>query len=760
MEQGSMNSAHFCATVDRYLVAALALIAVFCIADLAVRGWRQGLPKRTADEPMWRWVLSLLRPTTLLWALPFAGIIAFLDNWCALGLYSGSSYVLEHCCKTALICCACTLPRNLICSLLDTLARRIGAIKATEDIPRAEHLAGTQTRLWACIPYRLLHIALTVGLLWYAATTAAPLIELPWNDLASSIDPSFVQLELMLVAMAVVFAYFLFQQHGAGPALVVAFCLVIGIAQYFVALFKGAVIQPADLLALGTAAEVSEGYEFVLNTLCVRAIEQACLALLACSYVIPVYHARHDIPLWRRRGVVCSVLACLSLAALMWNVTVPDWREDYGVTITYWTTLNGPRTFGFLPSFITAVQDLEIEEPEGYSAESAAKLEADYASQWEQTYAADETRQAAEAQFDETQPSVIVVMNESFSDLSSIQCIADAGYTGPTFLKSGMNDALASGMLDVSVLGGGTCNSEFEMLTGISMAFIGPGKYPYSFYNFSGIDTLVGQFADLGYQTTAIHPNAADNWQRNRTYAAMGFDEFLSIDDFDENAERLHLGIRDSVTYDKVLEVLASSDEPQFIFDVTMQNHGGYGTGTTPENYLVDCRPNGEGNDDELVEYLSCINAADQDLQAFVEQLRSLDRPVILVFFGDHQPALSTGYAEISYGAEDELTRTERQYQTRYVIWANYDVAGSTTQLTHDIACSELSSTMLQITGAPMSDYQKAQIVSRESLPAFNALGWQDTDGTWHELTDRDGEAGQALSDLETLSYYEFGSKV
>ena len=292
------------------------------------------------------------------------------------------------------------------------------------------------------------------------------------------------------------------------------------------------------------------------------------------------------------------------------------------------------------------------------------------------------------------------------------------------------------------------------------MAFVGAGKYPYSSYSFSGVDTLVSQFADLGYETCAIHPNAAGNWHRNRAYSGMGFDEFLSIDDFDADDERLHLGIRDSVTYDKVIEVLEGSDEPQFVLDVTMQNHGGYTAGNTPGQYLVDCRPNGDETDNELVEYLSCINASDQDLAAFVERLRGLDRPVVLVFFGDHQPAISEGYVEASWAGEAEPARSEHAYQTCYLVWANYDVAGAGERLGDELACSELASMALQLVGAPMTDYQKAQVVSRDALPSFNAYGWRGADGTWRELDDRDGEGGSTLDDLQTMSYYEFGSRV
>ena len=82
-------------------------------------------------------------------------------------------------------------------------------------------------------------------------------------------------------------------------------------------------------------------------------------------------------------------------------------------------------------------------------------------------------------------------------------------------------------MLYVSAFGGGTCNTEFEYLTGNSMAFLGTGTYPYTIYDLTRTETLSQQFKDLGYDTTAIHPNHGTNWNRENVYSAFGFDNFL-----------------------------------------------------------------------------------------------------------------------------------------------------------------------------------------------------------------------------------------
>ena len=162
-------------------------------------------------------------------------------------------------------------------------------------------------------------------------------------------------------------------------------------------------------------------------------------------------------------------------------------------------------------------------------------------------------------------------MNETFSDLSIYQNL-HAGYEGPTFFKS-ISDAVARGTLYVSAYGGGTCNTEFEFLTGNSMAYLGR-RVPLLHLQPHADQEPRQQFSDLGYATTAMHPNHGTNWNRENVYRDFGFDNFLTINDF-ADADRLRGMVTDEATYDKILDLLNENSDPQFIFDVTMQNHSG-----------------------------------------------------------------------------------------------------------------------------------------------------------------------------------------
>ena len=293
------------------------------------------------------------------------------------------------------------------------------------------------------------------------------------------------------------------------------------------------------------------------------------------------------------------------------------------------------------------------------------------------------------------------------------------------------------------------------------MANLGSGVYPYTIYNLQDTENLAAQFKDLGYDTVAMHPNHATNWNRENVYEDFGFDRFLSIEDF-QDAETLRGMVTDQATYDKILELLDTNPNPQFIFDVTMQNHSGYNTGLMPYDKQLNLSIDGTTNS-EVNEYVSLIQESDRALENFIGQLSRLDRKVIVVFFGDHQPFFPSTFNDLWFTDEDEATHQERLWQTDYVIWANYDVAGNDqTSEVDDLSTNFLGAKLMELIGAPMSDYQKALTSLRDSMPAINSAGYCDAQGRWY-LTGSSVEGGdaaqqameQAHSDYAVMEYYQ-----
>lgn len=576
--------------------------------------------------------------------------------------------------------------------------------------------------------------------------------------------------ELTYLAFIVVGAWCLSQGHGVGPAVVVAAFGVLGAAQYFVINFKSSAILPTDFLVFNTAFSVMGGYTYTFGARVMMDMAIVCVGIAAASLIRPAKatgvprHAAQSDGSFRsslRRTTLWLAGCCACVAAIVALTLVPSWR-DLGLDLSYWTTYASYQEQGFIPSFVVGIQDIPIEVPAGYSEAVAKEAEADLATAYEFSTAA-AAHGAAVTQFEEVQPTVIVIMNETFSDMSIYGALADAGYGGPDyFLGEFSDESLMTGAFGVSVLGGGTCNTEFEFLSQCSMAYLSSGTYPYQLYDFSETNSLARYFGDLGYSTSVIHPNKATSWGRERVYRQMGFDTFYSIDSF-EDAEEFHGRVRDSETYDLILDLLESDDSPQFIFDVTIQNHSGYDQHNIPDELLQSYEVEGidAGTQDELSEYLGCIESSDQDLEEFVAALKEIDRPVILVFFGDHQPKLASTYNSTLYPVDSEPRGQHRGrlYQTVYAVWANYDVAGADL-IAKDVDASSnfLAAMVKSAIGAPLTSYDEALLGAHEQVQMLAALFCEGADGTYFEPDDA-AESSDVLTELSLAQYLEFASK-
>lgn len=574
--------------------------------------------------------------------------------------------------------------------------------------------------------------------------------------------PLCLLLEWALVAFAMLGLFFLFQRRCGGAVVLAVALYVLGLAEYFVILFKSMPISPGDLTALSTAAAVAgTGFTYTITSFCMLSLAFTVIAIQICTLAAQVAPKRQK-GSWR--GLVLNLLiAIVCLGGIAAHTTLLDYYHTLYIQVYSWRPLESYYRQGFLPSFISGAQTIKPSKPEDYTVSGAKKLISEYAKEYDdnnQTGGSSAARLEATKQFDEEKPTVIAVMNETFSDLSIYQNM-HADYQGPTYFKS-IDDCLSRGRLYVSAYGGGTANTEFEFLTGNSMAYLGSGVYPYTTYDLTDTENLAAQFKSLGYYTTAMHPNHGTNWNRENVYKDFGFDQFLTINDF-QNAETLRGMVTDKATYDKILELLDTNSNPQFIFDVTMQNHSGYDTGLIPYDKQMSLNIDGEFNSN-VNEYVSLIQQSDEALKYFLNKLSKLDRKVVVVFWGDHQPFFPDTYNDRWFTNEDDATHQERLWQTSYIIWANYDVAGnSQTSHEEDLSSNYLSSELMKLIGAPLTDYQKAHLTLRQSLPTLNSVGYEDSQDRWLLSSSKSDEAyndtiaaacEKARSDYHAMQYY------
>ena len=194
-----------------------------------------------------------------------------------------------------------------------------------------------------------------------------------------------------------------------------------------------------------------------------------------------------------------------------------------------------------------------------------------------------------------------------------------------------------------------------------------------------------------------------------------------------------------------------------------MQNHGGYDYGTVPAEELTNYWVEGasEGANSALNTYLTCINASDRDLEYFINELRNIGRPVVLVFFGDHQPSAATTLNDELYPQEDTASHAFRIYQSTYLVWANYEIAGNTELNVYDtVGANEIAAITLNKIGAPLTNYQKALLATRSDVPTVNVAGYLGADGLRYDLESEDSPYASTIDKLQRMQYLEFASKV
>lgn len=644
----------------------------------------------------------------LMWALPHAGLLLLVAAFAAgggleadVGKFEIGAYSL-----VLFLCGASVLVRSRFNASLTRLSRRLS------------------TAIRSLIAFATLS-AVSIASAW--------MVDYAWMESIGGIQLQFFGLTAILFFVVSAALYFIGQRSGGLVSIVPVCAAGFGIAQYFVILFKGVPIMPMDLLSLKTAGAIAAGYDYVLTSNMIRVLCTTAISLCALSFVRP--GARHESRKVRVGFAFASLFVGVTLVAgLATFFNGAKLEERIGVGYDRWMPINTYQALGFVPTFIEIAQDLEIPEPEEYDRGQTETLIKDLAREFDETAGAAPERKAAEEQFNELKPAVIGIMNETFADMSVFDGIRNAGYEGPRQYNS-LAGVIQRGPLMVSVYGGGTANSEFEFLTGNSMAFMGTGKYAYQLYDLSEVDSLVKQFEELGYASAAMHPQDPVNWKRSTAYKQLGFDEFLSISDF-EGAPVYHAGVTDAATYDKIIELLERNDAPQFIFDVTMQNHGGYGADSVPAEDVVQLDIPGVSPEvaTSLGVYLACIERSDSDLAYFIERLQALDRPVVLVFFGDHQPGMDESlYGAIETGL-DPVSLEQKKHQTTYVVWSNYEVAGFPAEEASATSSSQLAASVLYRIGAPLTDRQKADYMLSRDVPALSLAGYLAADGQMYAL--------------------------
>lgn len=510
---------------------------------------------------------------------------------------------------------------------------------------------------------------------------------------------------------------------------------------YFVYLFRGNEFIFSDLKSIRTGLSVAGNYEFVMDD------RAGYVILISTLYVALIRKLRVS---FKKR--VPMALLCISLAVL--GGSYIGNKTQYIVTETW--EQKGSYRNGYILNYVLSIRDCFIGEPEGYSEERIAALEAKYSGTGaDETVQENHAAQAgqetvdASAEFKE-KPTIIVVMSESYADLSVVGNYTTNMDVAPFF--DSLTENTIRGYALSSVFGAKTPNSEWEFMTGNSMAFLPSGSVVYQQYISDTPTSIVSTLKNEGYTCVAMHPYYETGWSRNAVYPDLGFDEMHFIDDFDQT-KVLREYITDQELYEKIVERYESraANEDLFIMSISMQNHGGYTE--KYDNFNEQVRMLGV-NYPDVNQYLSLVHESDAALEYLISYFENVDDPVEIVFFGDHQPSLSSSFYPYLNGkglsglTEDEL---EALYTVPFFIWTNYESEEEKVEIT---SLDFLSTMALERAGIELPAYNQFLSDMMEVVPAINARGYysQSAGGFLH-IEDATGEEAEWIRDYEILQY-------
>lgn len=483
-----------------------------------------------------------------------------------------------------------------------------------------------------------------------------------------------------------------------------------GNANFYVNQFRGRIIFPADILSFRTALAVTSDYDYTPSV--TQWIVAGCLLALLVSLILT--SGRREKQKWKRPRLLqtASLLGISIIYIIVFFST--SFLDLVGIKPSMWFTEQN----GVLLNFMVNLNYSKVESPDDYSIDVIAEIDDG------------ETTTVIDA---EDTPNIIVIMNEAFSDISVLGDFETNTDCMPFFHS--LTENTIRGQVYSSVLGGNTANSEYEFLTGNTMAFLPSGTVAYQLYTHAGDYSLVGQMNSLGYQTIAMHPYYENCWSRDSVYEYYNFSESYFINDY-VTKSYLRSYISDLCNYNNLITLYEEhiEDDPEtplFFFNVTMQNHGGYDQNWRNLGRTVYLTGERENQYTKTDQYLSLIAESDAALETLITYYSQVEEPTIILLFGDHQPNLGEDFYESVIGKNpDDFTvaETELLYTVPFVLWTNYDIeeqAGVTLSINY------LSSLLLETAELPMTEYQQYLSEMRSVVPVINSIGYRETDGAF-----------------------------
>ncbi len=514
--------------------------------------------------------------------------------------------------------------------------------------------------------------------------------------------------------------------------ILIVFLTIFGLINHYVMAFRSTPFVPWDIFSVKTALSVAGNYSFAPG----KRVVIVCLIFLVIFIFLQFYHFTFEAKIYFR--LIPFVFACVALFFFGHKLQEEAFQTKQGLYPFLFTPAYMTKVNGMLVTFTMDLKYIAVEKPSGYSRAKGEELYQEIE---------DKCKNSANQNViaKEDYPNIIVIMDEAFSDVGVLSDFTTNVDYMPFVhqILNGEVENTISGFLNVSVCGGNTANTEFEFLTGNTMAFLPMGSIPYQQYIKADKLSLASHLKSLGYETYGMHPYNASGWNRNQVYPWLGLDTNLFYHDF-ESKYMLRNYVSDSSDFSQIKRIYEDkSSAPMFVFNVTMQNHGSYSAAFS--NFTPTVSVDGKYGF-PLQQYLSLIKETDYEIKSLLSYFKEQDEKTVIVFFGDHQPNDYT-VQEIN-GAKEEYER----YRVPYFIWANYDIEDATGQET---SANYLAAKMLASLDMPLSAYQSYLLSLEQEFPVISAVRLVDAKEKDTNMSDvKKTSAYESLKEYQKLQYY------
>ena len=514
-------------------------------------------------------------------------------------------------------------------------------------------------------------------------------------------------------------------------------CVMFNIVNHFVYEFRGTPAMASDIATVGTALEVADGYKIQFNF-------YTTVALVMLFDFIMLGRVIKCEPVFKKvshRLCGIAVMAIVSVTGFS-QLVMTDMVSNRGLYLSLFNPMRSYQQYGSIACFTRSIKLSVPEKPNGYSLKKVEEITSKYTSD---TVDSNKKR-----------PNVIVVINEAFSDPQVLGDIETNEDYMPFIHDLMKNGNCVSGTTYASIVGGQTANTEYEFLTGNSMAFLPKGTVAFQLYLRHAMPSLVTELKSEGYTgNSATHLQKARNYNRDKAYPLLGFDKFYDYTNMGVPFVKMRNNATDQCTYDNIThdyeQQRKSTDAPYFGYTMTIQNHSSY---DVPFDNFDDKRIVVENADaTDLGYYLSLIKYSDEMFENLINYYKNTNEPTVILLTGDHQPRIHDESMDSITNGEWRNWNDEemmRRYEVPFLIWANYDIDKKIVEKT---SMNYLQTILMETIDGDLTGFQKFQQDIQKEIPVLTSNGYWGADGKFYSVDDKNSPYYDLIQEYAMLQY-------